>query len=31
VRGLLERSGVPLVLDADALNVLAEDASEIAA
>ena len=29
VRGLLERSGVPLVLDADALNVLAEDASEI--
>lgn len=29
VRGLLERSGVPLVLDADALNVLAEDASEV--
>jgi NAD(P)H-hydrate epimerase len=29
VRGLLERSGVPIVLDADALNVLAEDVSEV--
>jgi len=29
VRGLLEHSGVPLVLDADALNVLAEDPSAL--